>query len=93
MRQTYTIQENGQVTLPREWREKHGLRKGDMVSFVETEQGLVVVPREVIGMDALDRIGRALEQQGITLDDLITNGRKIRGEMAREKRRATSSRD
>jgi AbrB family looped-hinge helix DNA binding protein len=89
MRQTYTIQENGQVTLPREWREKHGLRKGDLVSFVETEQGLVIVPREVIGMDALDAIGRALEQQGITLDDLITNGRKIRGEMAREKRGAT----
>lgn len=85
MKQTYTIQENGQVTLPREWREKYGLKKGDMVSFIETDQGLVVMPREVITMEALDRIGQALKEQGISLDEMITGGRDIREGMLRKR--------
>lgn len=68
MRQVYKIQENGRVTLPREWREKYGLKKGDVVSFVEIEQGLVVVPRMVIAMEALGEIGKALKDKGATLE-------------------------
>ena len=41
----YTIQENGQVTLPIEFRQKFGLKKGDVVVFKETEEGLLISPR------------------------------------------------
>ena len=85
MRRTYTIQENGQVTLPAEWREKVGLQKGDLVSFTETEEGLLVQPREAVAMDLLDRIGDALKEKGIDLDKLIEDGRDIREELYREK--------
>ena len=85
MRRTYTIQENGQVTLPAEWREKVGLQKGDLVSFTETEEGLLVQPREAVAMDLLDRIGDALKEKGIDLDELIEDGRDIREELYREK--------
>jgi AbrB family looped-hinge helix DNA binding protein len=34
----YTIQENGQVTLPKELRREYGLSKGDTVTFERTEK-------------------------------------------------------
>ena len=33
-----------------------GCKKGDLVAFVETEQGVLINPQEVVAMDALDRI-------------------------------------
>ncbi len=84
MRRTYTIQENGQVTLPIEWREKYGLKKGDVVSFVETDQGLMVVPQALLAMEALDEIGKALKEKGVTLEELLESGREIRGDLLKE---------
>jgi AbrB family looped-hinge helix DNA binding protein len=85
MKRIYTIQENGQVTLPVDWREKYGLKKGDVVSFVETDQGLLVVPREVLALEALDRIGQTLKERGISLDNMIESGREIRQDLYDEK--------
>ena len=51
-----TIQENGQITLPVEWRRRYGLKKGDVVVFKETEDGLLISPREALAMSLLDEI-------------------------------------
>lgn len=85
MKQTYIIQENGQVTLPYEWREKYGLKKGDIVSFVETDQGLIVMPQVMLAMKLLDEIGEELKKSDVTLDELMESGREIRGEILKEK--------
>jgi AbrB family looped-hinge helix DNA binding protein len=86
MRRVYTIQENGQVTLPVEWLRKYGLKKGDVVSFEETSEGkLVVVPRTVLVTDALDQIGEALKERGISLEELLERGRAIRGQLLKER--------
>lgn len=85
MKRGYIIQENGQVTLPIEWREKYGLKKGDMVFFEETEQGLLISTRQALAMKLLDEIGDALKEKGVTLDDLIERGREIRGEIIKER--------
>ena len=85
MKRAYTIQENGQVTLPQEWRDKYGLKKGDIVSFTETEEGLLVTPRSVVAAKLLDEIGEALKAKGITLEELIESGRDIRQEIYDEK--------
>ncbi len=91
MRRTYTIQENGQVTLPAEWREKYNIKKGDVVTFEETDEGLLVTPRRLIAMSLLDEIGEALEAKGITLDDLLDEGQAIRQEMYDKKYKAKVS--
>ncbi len=57
------VQEKGQVTIPQEIREKLDLKKGDMVTFVETDAGVVIKPAEVVVSDALDEIGRALKKR------------------------------
>jgi antitoxin PrlF len=84
-KKTYVIQENGQVTLPIEFRRKYGLKRGDVVVFKETEDGLLISPREALAMKLLDELGEALEERGIDLDELIESGREIRQEIYREK--------
>lgn len=79
-----TVQGKGQVTIPAELRKKLGLKKGDLVAFVETEEGILISPREVVAMKALEKIGSMLKEQGITLDDLIDSGREIRGDLVKE---------
>ena len=84
-KKAYTIQENGQITLPVEFRKKYGLKKGDVVFIKETTEGLVINAREAQVMNALDEIGEALRAKGITLEDLIESSQDIREAIAREK--------
>ena len=79
------MQDNGQITLPVEFRKKYNLKKGDAIVFKETEDGLVISPRESLAMNLLDEIGEALKAKGITLDEMIEDGKKIREEIYQEK--------
>lgn len=81
----YIIQENGQVTLPIDFRRRYNLKKGDAVVFRETEGGLLISPKEAQIMKLLDEIDEGLRARGITLDDLIASGRAIREEIYSEK--------
>ncbi len=82
MKRVYAIQEKGQVTLPHEWRERFGLKKGDLVSFSVDEQGrLIVSPRTALATEALDRIGKALKEQGISLEEMLDTLEETRQEM------------
>jgi AbrB family looped-hinge helix DNA binding protein len=82
--QLIRVQDKGQVTLPRTIREKLHLKKGDLVTFVETEKGIVVQPVQVIIDSALDAIGEELREKGVTLTDLMEQGRKVRGDLLQE---------
>ena len=82
-KKTYVIQERGQVTLPKEFRTKYGLKKGDEVVFRETEEGLLISPREAEVMKLLDELGEALREKGITLAELMESGREIRSDLLR----------
>lgn len=75
------VQDKGQVTIPIEIRKKLGLKKGDLVAFIETEQGILISPQEVIASEALDEIGQILKEKGLTLDELIESGRELRGDI------------
>jgi len=79
------VQEKGQVTLPAEVRKRLGLKKGDLVAVTETEAGILITRQEVIANALLDRIGDALRERGVTLDELIEEGREERGAIFAEK--------
>jgi len=83
-KKTYVIQERGQITLPVDLRRKYGLKKGDVVVFEETADGILISPREALVMRLMDEIGTALRERGVTLDELIEDGREIRGELLKE---------
>jgi AbrB family looped-hinge helix DNA binding protein len=83
-RKLVRIQEKGQVTLPVEVRRRLGLKKGDLVAVTETDDGILISPQQVVAMKALDRVGELLREQGVDLDEMITSGRQIRGELINE---------
>ena len=83
-KKTYTIQENGQITLPVEFRRRYNLKKGDIVVFKETDEGLLISSKEALVMNLLDEIGAGLKAKGLTLDELIESGREIRQEIYEE---------
>ncbi len=78
------VQNKGQVTIPTEIRKKLGLKKGDLVAFVETEDGVLISPREVVAIKAMEKLGEILEENGVTLEDWIASGGDIRGELTKE---------
>jgi AbrB family looped-hinge helix DNA binding protein len=75
------VQGKGRVTIPLEIRQKWGLKKGDLVTFVETEQGVIIKPAEIVASGALDEIGRALREKGLSLEEIIERGREIREDL------------
>jgi AbrB family looped-hinge helix DNA binding protein len=52
---SYTITEKGTVTIPAEIRRKYGLKKGSRVKFIETDEGILLVPiiplEDLFGVD------------------------------------------
>ncbi len=78
------IREKGQVTLPGDMRRKLGLKSGDLVSVTETDEGMLISPRHVVAMQALDRVGQILAERGVDLDEMIESGRYIRGDLLKE---------
>lgn len=78
------IQEKGQVTIPASIRRRMGLKKGDLIAFTETEEGVVITRQEVVALDLLKEIGESLKAKGIPLEELLENGRAIRVDLLRE---------
>ena len=78
------VQERGQVTIPKEIRERLDLKKGDLVTFVETEEGVMIKPAEIVVSAALDEIGEALKERGLSLEELMERGREIRKDLVEE---------
>jgi AbrB family looped-hinge helix DNA binding protein len=78
------VQQRGQVTLPSAVRRRLGIKKGDLVAVTDTPEGILITPREVVASLALDRIGAQLQEQGLSLEELIESGRDERDGLIRE---------
>ncbi|MBI2888108.1 MAG: AbrB/MazE/SpoVT family DNA-binding domain-containing protein [Chloroflexi bacterium] len=84
-RRLVRVQEKGQVTLPTDVRKKLGLKKGDLVAVIETEEGVLITPQQVVATRALDRIGSVLREQGLSLEQLMESGREERAAILKER--------
>jgi bifunctional DNA-binding transcriptional regulator/antitoxin component of YhaV-PrlF toxin-antitoxin module len=84
-KESYTVQENGQVTLPLELRQEYGIKKGDVVVFQKTSEGWLIRKQEPDPLKLLDELGEALRAKGITLEEWIESGREIRGQLIKAK--------
>ena len=77
---TVRVQEKGQVTIPRDLRRKLRLRKGDMVTFMETSQGVVIRPiGEAVG-ELVQALGERLARRGLRLDALLAASQEQGGD-------------
>jgi AbrB family looped-hinge helix DNA binding protein len=55
------VQRKGQVTIPQELRERHGIREGEFVAFTETEAGILITPQKVMPAGMVEKL---MEQRG-----------------------------
>lgn len=81
---TYPVSADNSIELPDWFRQKYGIKPGDEISLLETDAGLLIAPRTELVMQLLDRIGDGLQAKGITLEQLMEDGRQIRGDILRE---------
>jgi AbrB family looped-hinge helix DNA binding protein len=56
----YTVTEKGTVTIPAEIRKKYRLGKGSCIEFVETDEGVLLVP--VIPFEDLFGVDKAIKE-------------------------------
>jgi AbrB family looped-hinge helix DNA binding protein len=83
-RKLVRIQEKGQVTIPQAIRKKLGLKRGDLVAVMETPEGVFITPQQVVAAKALESIGEILKEKGLSVDELIAQGREIRTDLLQE---------
>ncbi len=76
------IQEKGQVTIPTDIRRKFNLKKGDMVTFVATDSGIVIKPLDKAADEMLTTLETKLEKRGISLAKVMERGMQKGGDAA-----------
>ncbi len=82
---TVRVQEKGQVTIPRTIRRKLNLKKGDLVTFISTENGVIIKTLDLAASDLLAALEKSLLARGIQLSDVLARSRSVGAEvLARE---------
>jgi len=76
------IQEKGQVTIPTNIRRKFNLKRGDMVTFIETERGIVIKSLDQAADELLVGLRDRLDKRGISLDALMERSVQKGGDAA-----------
>lgn len=79
---TVRVQEKGQVTIPREIRRRLKLKKGDLVTFVITANGVVIQSLEQASSDLLWNLEKNLAARRITVDEVLAYSQENGGEQA-----------
>lgn len=76
------VQEKGQVTIPQEVRRKLNLRKGDMVTFMETADGMVVRPVSQAAQQLQSALEKSLARRSVELSAVLEQVETLGGEEA-----------
>jgi len=74
-----------QVTLPREVCEALDVQPGDGLVLTLAEGAVVVRARRQAALEALRALQRAMEESGVTEEELLESGRQVRDEIFRER--------
>lgn len=75
---TVRVQKKGQVTIPRDIRRQLKLKKGDLVTFISTENGVIIKTIDSAADDLLVILGKSLDSRGIQKEQVLTRA-KITG--------------
>ena len=78
---TVRVQEKGQVTIPRTIRRQLNLKKGDLVTFISTENGVIIKTLDLAAGDLLTSLAKTLQARGIKLEDVMVRSQKVSAEV------------
>jgi AbrB family looped-hinge helix DNA binding protein len=78
------LRDKRQLTLPRDICEQLGIGPGDKLTVYVEDGALVAKPNKTIALEALRELRESFKNSGITLKELLANGRRIRKELVKE---------
>ncbi len=86
---TVRMRSRGQVTIPRKLRDTLSIEDGDMLTFMQVGKGVFLMPKPPRVYELAKEISEIMEQEGVTLADLLEDLPKIREEILQERKRAS----
>lgn len=73
------IKRGGKIALPREWCNHNKLEIGDRIILADAGDGVIVMQHKKFQVDeAADALAQELRANGITLEDLLEELKKLR---------------
>ena len=78
------LRDKRQLTLPRDICEQLGIGPGDRLTLYVEDGALVAKPNKTIALEALRELRESFKNSGISLKELLANGRRIRKELVKE---------
>ena len=82
---TIKVWSRGQLTIPREIREKTGLDEGGVVNIFSVGSSLVITPKKLLRPSLSKQVEESMRQQKITLKELLADLKKQRATYNKEK--------
>lgn len=79
------LRDRRQVTIPRAVCEELGIRPGDRLELRVEDGVLIIRPGRAAALEAIRAIQQALEEAGVTEEELLESGRQVREELVRER--------
>ena len=81
------LRQRGQITMPREVRDRLNVNEGDTLTLVQVGSTLILTPKRPVVPVLADRIVELMEQEGVTLADLLLGLEEERAAIYQERRR------
>jgi AbrB family looped-hinge helix DNA binding protein len=78
------IRSRGQLTIPKEVREKGALYDGEAVSIIPVGDSILVSPQKLCLEEARREIRKIMKNAGVSLEDLLAGLREERAKLAEE---------
>ena len=70
---TVQVRKKGSITLPMDLRAKYGTEEGDVFTLIDMGDGSFVLTPRMLQVKRLgDRVAEILDEQNLSLDDLLT---------------------
>jgi len=79
------VRQRGQFTIPAEIRRRMGIREGDIFSLIQLGDTLVATRKKLVAPQIAKNMAALMEEEGLTLGDLLEESEKQRERYVREK--------
>ena len=82
---TVVVGKDEPIAVPEEFRAILGLDEGGAYTVVQLDTFLLLYPKRLVSLEALERMRQVFEEEGLTLDDLLEGLDEVRQEIYNER--------
>ena len=82
---TVMVRKEEPIAIPEEFRAILGLDEGGAYTIVHFDSFLLLYPKRLVSLEALEGMRQVFEEEGVTLDDLLNGLDEVRQEIYDER--------